>query len=309
MIGKDTDRMAKYHVLYNPLAGNGACAEKVRELCDILPGDELEYCDMTKISDYGEFFASVPAEDRVLVAGGDGTLNRFVNDTLGLEYGRDIYYFAAGSGNDFMHDLDAAGNKDKVVVVNKYITNLPVVTVNGKKYKFINGIGYGIDGYCCEVGDAMRAAGKSNINYTSIAIKGLLGKYKRVNASVTVDGVTKEYKKVWLVPTMNGRYYGGGMMPTPDQDRLDSEGYVNTMTMYGKGKLKTLIVFPNIFKGKHVDHTEMVEIRRGHNIKVVFDTPTALQIDGETILGVTEYEVDATAAARSLASFKESVQA
>ena len=98
--------MAKYHILYNPLAGNGACTEKVRELSSILSGDELEYCDMTKISDYGEFFASIPAEDRVLVAGGDGTLNRFVNDTLGLEYGRDIYYFAAGSGNDFLHDLE-----------------------------------------------------------------------------------------------------------------------------------------------------------------------------------------------------------
>lgn len=301
--------MAKYHVLYNPLAGNGACTEKVRELNDILSGDELEYCDMTKISDYGEFFASVPAEDKVLVAGGDGTLNRFVNDTLGLEYGRDIYYFAAGSGNDFLHDLELSEKENKVVVINKYITNLPVVTVNGKKYKFINGIGYGIDGYCCEVGDAMRAAGKTNINYTTIAIKGLLGKYKRVNASVTVDGVTKEYKKVWLVPTMNGRFYGGGMMPTPDQDRLDGEGYVTTMTMFGQNKLKTLIVFPSIFKGKHVEHTEMVEILRGHKVKVAFDTPTALQIDGETILGVTEYEVDSSAEARSLNSFAERAEA
>lgn len=301
--------MAKYHILYNPLAGNGACTEKVRELSSILSGDELEYCDMTKISDYGEFFASVPAEDRVLVAGGDGTLNRFINDTLGLEYGRDIYYFAAGSGNDFLHDLELSEKENKVVVINKYITNLPVVTVNGKKYKFINGIGYGIDGYCCEVGDAMRAAGKTNINYTTIAIKGLLGKYKRVNASVTVDGVTKEYKKVWLVPSMNGRFYGGGMMPTPDQDRLDGEGYVTTMTMFGQNKLKTLIVFPSIFKGKHVEHTEMVEIRRGHKVKVSFDTPTALQIDGETILGVTEYEVDSGAEARSLNSFAERAEA
>ena len=301
--------MAKYHVLYNPFAGNGACTEKVRELHDILSGDELEYCDMTKISDYGEFFASVPAEDRVLVAGGDGTLNRFVNDTLGLEYGRDIYYFAAGSGNDFLHDLELSEKENKVVVINKYITNLPVVTVNGKKYKFINGIGYGIDGYCCEVGDAMRAAGKKDINYTTIAIKGLLGRYKRVNASVTVDGVTKEYKKVWLVPTMNGRFYGGGMMATPGQDRLGSDGTVTTMVMFGTGKLKTLIVFPSIFKGKHVEHTEMVEIRRGHKVKVTFDTPTALQIDGETILGVTEYEVDSSAEARSLNSFAERAEA
>ncbi len=48
---------------------------------------------------------------------------------------------------------------------------------------------------------------------TAIAIKGLLFHYRPTNAVITVDGVTHTYKKVWLVPTMNGRYYGGGMMP------------------------------------------------------------------------------------------------
>ena len=33
----------------------------------------------------------------------------------------------------------------------------------------------------------------------------------------------------------------------------------------------------------------MISIFEGHNIIVSFDKPTALQIDGETILGVTEY--------------------
>ena len=66
----------------------------------------------------------------------------------------------------------------------------------------------------------MKAAGKTDINYAGIAIKGLLFKYKPRNAVVTVDGVTKTYKKVWLSPTMQGRYYGGGMIPTPNQGRL-----------------------------------------------------------------------------------------
>ena len=91
---------------------------------------------------------------------------------------------------------------------------------------------------------------------------------------------------------MNGRYYGGGMIPTPGQDRLHNET-VSTMVMYGKGKLKTLIAFPSIFKGEHVNHTEMVEVMTGKNITVEFDRPTALQIDGETILGVTGYSVKA----------------
>ena len=59
--------------------------------------------------------------------------------------------------------------------------------------------------------------------------------------------------------------------------------------MFGSGKLKTLMVFPSIFKGEHVKHTEMCQVLTGREITVEFDQPTALQIDGETILGVTQY--------------------
>ena len=128
-----------------------------------------------------------------------------------------------------------------------------------------------------------------NTQGTAPFIKGLLFHYKPTNAVVTVDGQKHTYKKVWLAPTMNGRYYGGGMMPTPAQNRKNTDGTVSAMVMYGAGKLKTLAVFPSIFKGEHVRHEEMVDVLTGHTIRVEFDRPTPLQIDGETVLGVTEY--------------------
>ena len=83
------------------------------------------------------------------------------------------------------------------------------------------------------------------------------------------------------------------MMPAPGQDRTGKEGTVSTMVYYGVGKIKALAVFPSIFSGKHVEHREMIEILTGHDIAVEFDSPTALQIDGETITGVTKYHVTA----------------
>lgn len=100
--------------------------------------------------------------------------------------------------------------------------------------------------------------------YTSIAINGLLFHYKPTSAVVTVDGKTHPYHHVWLAPTMNGRYYGGGMMPTPAQRRLNPDGTISTMVMYGKGRLKPLTVFPSIFKGAHIRHNEMAEVLTGH---------------------------------------------
>ena len=282
--------MAKYNVLYNPLAGNGKGENAAKKLKELLNGDELTFTDMTKVSDYRALFASMPEDERVIVSGGDGTLNRFINDTEEVAFANPVYYYATGSGNDFLKDI--GGNVgDKPVCIDKYLKALPTVDVKGKSYRFINGIGYGIDGYCCEVGDKLRETSDKPINYAGIAIKGLLFHYHPTSATVIVDGVEHKYKKVWLAPTMNGRYYGGGMIPTPKQDRLNKEHTVSVMVYYGSGKIKSLAVFPSIFKGEHVNHREMVEVLSGKEITVRFDSPAALQVDGETIIGVTEYSV------------------
>lgn len=279
-----------YHVLFNPFAGNDRGEAEARKLDALMPQTALRYYDMTKICSYEEFFAAISAEDAVILAGGDGTINRFLNDTADIRISNDILYFAVGSGNDFLHDLGKEKGEPPFSI-KEYLSDLPTVTVKGKRYRFLNGVGYGIDGYCCEVGDELRKTSDKPVSYTAIAIKGLLFHFKPANAVVTVDGKKYEFKKVWLAPTMHGRFYGGGMMIAPEQDRKNAERTVSVSLLYGSGKLKTLIVFPSIFKGEHIKHTEMCKVLTGHEITVKFDRPTALQIDGETILGVTEYSV------------------
>lgn len=279
------------YLLYNPNANNGLTMKDLQDIKNTLLNQEYKEINLLEITDYQELVSAFLPEDTIYIIGGDGTLNKFLNHIKKLVIPGEIYYYPAGTGNDFMHDVDEEGKLYRIRL-NDYIDKLPVVTVNGKEYSFLNGIGFGIDGYCCEEGDRLKAANPNKkINYTTIAIKGLFYKYKPRNAKITVDGVTKEYKKVWLAPAMFGRYYGGGMKVAPDQDRNNIEHTVSSVVMYGTGKLKTLIRFPKIFTGEHVKYTDMVEIYKGHEIKVEFDKPCALQVDGETILNVTEYSV------------------
>lgn len=249
---------------------------------------EVVQKDITEIKNYTEFFSSLEKDDKVIVCGGDGTISRFANDTYDIQFKNDILYYPTGTGNDFWLEVGDAEHIEPMSIV-KYIKNLPVVTVNGKQYHFLNGIGYGIDGYCCEVGDKLRETSDKPVNYASIAIKGLLFHYKPTNATITVDGKEYKFKKVWLAPTMNGKYYGGGMMPTPDQKRIADDKQISVMVMGGGGKISTLMAFPGIFEGKHTKN-KMTTVLTGKKIKVAFDRPTALQIDGETILDITEYE-------------------
>ena len=284
--------MSVKYILYNPLSCNGKGTELAKKLAEIYKDDELKYCNMTQISGYGTFFDSISPESDIVLCGGDGTLNRFINDSDGYPYENPLYYYGTGSGNDFLRDLGMEQGCEPVRI-NEYVRNLPIVTVNGKSSRFINAIGYGIDGYCCEKGDELREKSDKPINYTSIAVKGLLFHFRPANAVINVDGREYSYKKVWLAPTMNGRFYGGGMMTAPQQYRNNPEEKLSVVVMHGSGKLKTLMVFPSIFKGEHISHTEMVEVLTGKEITVRFDSPAALQIDGETVKNVSEYSVKA----------------
>ena len=110
---------------------------------------------------------------------------------------------------------------------------------------------------------------------------------------VTVDGKVYNFKKVWLASAMKGRFYGGGLNIAPSQDR--KSGKLTAAIVHSSGKLKTLIVFPQIFKGQHVKHKKMFTAIEGREITVEFTHPMALQIDGETVLGVTSYTVKSPA--------------
>ncbi len=279
----------KTYILYNKKSNNSAGAQAAEQLRALWSDRQPEFIDATSLPDYAAFFAGLAPEDEVCVCGGDGTLNYLINHVDCDKLSNTVYYYPAGSGNDFWTDI---GKKpgDAPEKINQYLQNLPTVTVNGKTSKFINGVGYGIDGYCCEEGDRLREISDKPINYTSIAIKGLLFHYKPTNAEVTVDGKPFTFPKTWLAPTMKGRFYGGGMMAAPHQDRLDPKREVTCMVMNGAGKLRTLADFPTIFKGEHVKK-KIAHVMKGKTVTVKFDRPVALQIDGETVRNVSEYTV------------------
>jgi diacylglycerol kinase family enzyme len=277
-----------YLVLYNPLAGNGMGKKNLDLVSSFAEKNECEFRDVTTEQDLNRLLEEFQDRDIILV-GGDGTLNNFINSVDTAKVERDIYFLSSGSGNDFLNDI-AHSLDDGPVKINRYLKDLPTVIINGEEHRFINGIGFGLDGYCCEEGDRVRKRTNKPVNYTPIALKGFLYAYKPRNAVITVDGKEHAFKKVWIAPTMKGRFFGGGMKVAPDQDRLSSDRTVTTVIVSGISKLFCLMQFPKIFRGEHKT-LKGVDIFRGKNITVRFDRQTPLQVDGETYTGITEYSV------------------
>ncbi len=278
------------YLLINKKTNNENYEERVKKLEELLKeGYEERFVSDDNFS-HAEFIKSLKEDDEIILCGGDGTINYFINHVDCDNLLNNVYAYPTGTGNDFLADL---GKKDtnEPVLINQYLKNLPTVIIDGdKKMKFINGVGYGIDGYCCEVADNLRGKTDKPINYTSIAIKGLLFHFKKRIATLKIDGNTYQFKHIWLAPTMKGRFYGGGMMVAPKQDRLNDKD-LSVVTYKTRSKLRALMIFPSIFKGEHVKKEKVVRIFKGKDIEVSFNIPCALQVDGETVLNVKSYKV------------------
>ena len=278
------------YLLYNPLANNSKGEQDAREWA---AGNnaECEFTSLLDIRDMKEFLDGLREGDEVILTGGDGTVNRFANDVYGYEFKNPVYYAKCGSGNDFFRDNEHLAVDGKIDI-RPMMKNLPLITVKGIQRRFVNGIGYGIDGETCRIGDIQRATSDKPVSYSNIAIKLLLGSYKLKKATVDVDGKVSTFENVWMASTMIGRFYGGGMMVAPGQDRFNEEGSVTCVTLYKKNRLVTLMRFPSLNKGEHVLKKDWVTVQTGKKVTVSFDQPCALQIDGDVIEDVLTYTVE-----------------
>ena len=279
------------YILYNSLSNNGRGEEEAKKIP--LDGEkEVEYVDVITVNNYHDFYETI-GDNKLILVGGDGTLHNFINNLPEEYYDRDVYYYPGGSGNDFANDIEFKPENGPILL-NRYIKHLPSVTLKGVTRKFLNNVGFGIDGYCCEKGDEHRKKSNRPVNYTVIALKGFLYDYKPGRAHIEADGATYDFENVWMAPAMNGRFYGGGMMITPMQDRNNPEHTVTLAVVHNKNKFRLLSKFPKIFEGKHVGYTDLVEFKEHVRHAVIeFETPTSVQIDGETYLNVKSIEVNA----------------
>ncbi len=273
------------YILYNPKSNS-----ENNDL-NIIPGkEELERRGAKQISlleiDARSFFQTLTSEDKVFVCGGDGTLHHFSNNSRGISFPCPVYVIRSGTGNDFLNDICQTA-PDMLLDVREYISSLPEVEVGGERRLFINGVGMGIDGAVCDGVEKYKAKTGKKANYTAIALKLLAYKYKRPSATVTVDGVTHHFNDVWMASAMHGRFFGGGMMIAPTQDRRT--GKLSVMVMHGGSRPKILTIFPQVFKGTHIKYTNIIEVFVCDEVTVKFDIPIAFQADGETKADMLTY--------------------
>ena len=267
----------RLRLLYNPAAGRGAAKAHVRDAEDILRagGATVE----TQASASPEDMTRLAAEssragyDRIVLCGGDGTLNLAIRD-FDLERGT-LALLPFGSGNDFAKVL-GIGKKLRDacdVVLNGRVREVDVALANNRRYLGVAGLGFDseVARYANENVKFLR--GSAVYLY---AILRVLPQF--IPHHVKIDG--KREAEIMFAAVGNSRQYGGGIRITPDA-KID-DALLDICIVHKTSRMQLLKTLPQAYSGGHV-RNPFVETRRATEFSFTSDRVLDVYADGERI--------------------------
>lgn len=265
--------------IVNPKAGSGKALKVSAQIQERLKNFKKEYeIVYTKGPEHAISIAreAINSFAKIVSVGGDGTLNEVVNGIAGSR--AILGVVPAGTGNDFAKTIYPTLNIDDII---KTITDGEVKSIDiGKcnnKY-FINIASAGID---AEIAHRVQRARKSvsgKFVYLSALFKTLVS-YKGIDFNIKLDDVSFQSNTL-LITASNGKYYGGGMLPTPDADIKD--GYFDVCHIKNLNKIKIVALLYKFIKGNHIDLKE-VTIYKTKRLTIQSEQKFFVNIDGENL--------------------------
>jgi len=270
-------------ILYNPLSKNNKSNVQTHKLVRYYKKNNIPFRlkSVIKINDIKDYLEKKQQFDKVILLGGDGTINHFVNGVVDYDIKQDIYLKRSGSGNDFSRSLINNDTQKQYIMEAKFDKEI--------KTHFINGVGMGIDGYVGYLINQSKRKGK--FRYFFNTLKALI-KYIPEPLTVTIDGKKHHFKKAYLVTMNNGKYFGGGMRVAPNASINDE--YLEVVVAHTISKLLLFPLFLTIYSGKHIKFKKYVFHAKGKHITAEFTTPQITQADGENFFDITTIEAKST---------------
>ena len=240
-----------YHLIVNPTAGNGRTLKVCRQVEEELKKKGLPFRTLRTehpghATEIVRDIVSGEEEARLIVLGGDGTLNEAANGLTGTN--AILYIVSCGTGNDFIKALGLP--KDPIEALRLQLASAPrfidAGMLNDRMFLNVSGTGFDIE--------VLRQTLRFRDHFKGLFayILGLLAALRRfrpVEARVTVDGLTFE-AKLTIIEAANGRYIGGGMLVAPEADPAD--GLFDVVYVDAVSRWTILQLLPRFVTGKFV---------------------------------------------------------
>lgn len=279
------------HIIANPTAASGRVKSHWGEISRrITQAYGLGGVDFT--DDVGHA-VSLTAEaiatgaKRIVVVGGDGTINEVVNGYIGADgasAGIELAIYPCGTGGDLARSLALhrdgeelpEGLESRLIDAGCLIQG-GADTGNRRYFLNISSVGASAD-IVSRVNRSSKRWG-ARASFVWATVRGLAAS-RPEPVRIRIDDRFEEERQVALIAVANGRYFGGGMCVAPDA-YLD-DGALDVVVMGEIGALTFLRHGPKIYRGEHGVLPE-ISMYRGRCLHVSSRGPGSVLVetDGE----------------------------
>lgn len=267
-------------ILYNPKSKNSRANVQTHRLIKQYKKQKRPFRlkSILKIEDIATYLDDRKHYDKIILLGGDGTINNLINNLDNYTMTQEIFLKKNGSGNDFLRSLKHHDETPQTIMQNKLD--------GADTHYFINGTGIGLDGLVIDYVDNAKRKGK--LAYFISSFRAMMN-FVPEPLDVDIDGELFHFEKAYSLIVNNGRFVGGGMEMTKHANIKDD--YLDILVIHTIHKAFLLLIFSTVYLGLHTKFKKYVFYRKCKHIKGTFTTPQISQSDGEKNLDITSIDV------------------
>ena len=221
---------------------------------------------------------------RLIVVGGDGSVNEVVNG-LSSDDDVELAVVPRGTGWDFVRTFDIPRDLEGAidVALTGDVRRIDLGAASHRTWAgedvrstFANVASAGISGAIAQRANESSKALGGKVSYYWSTLAVFFG-WQTGEMHVTVDGESRSGKMIDAM-ICNGRFLGGGMMMCPEAEPDD--GVFDVLLIGDVSKRDLAFVLPKTYKGKHLPHPRL-EVLRGSVVTVESEEPLPIELDGE----------------------------
>ncbi|MBO5710344.1 MAG: diacylglycerol kinase family lipid kinase [Rikenellaceae bacterium] len=298
------DTANRWFVIVNPVAGKGLGLTDWPVISKLLRDNSIAFDFAFTEHRFHAIELSVEAVNngyrRLIVVGGDGTLNEVVN---GLFIQKAVpqnevllSVIAVGTGNDWVRMFGIprtyTDSIKSIVAGHSFLQDVGKVSYYKASYHqsryMANVAGVGFDASVNRRFNRRKEEGKrGKFLYILSTLKALFG-YRSTHVKISVDGKVVVDQAVFSATIGIGKYNGGGMLQTPDA--VPDDGLFDLTIIRKISKFGVIRNFGSLYNGR-IYRIKQISLDRGRKIHIESTPEIATEVDGEA-LGYSPFDFE-----------------
>jgi YegS/Rv2252/BmrU family lipid kinase len=283
-----------WYLILNPMAGGGKAEKKYPQIAQLLTKKGISFTTFkTSAAGDGEKVVKTALKAgyrKILVCGGDGTLNEIVNGVMNQDLAPTqeitIGLIPVGTGNDWGRTWNLSRNiKTSIAILQNGKTAIQDVGLVKFNYKpdskiwFMNVAGCGFDAAVAYAANKEKEKGNSSVlTYIKQLVKTLFT-YKTATCEMMIDG-KKISSQLFAVLIGIGKFAGNKMKLVPNA--IPNDGQFDITLAHKISPWKVIRNFPKLFNGKFLGLKE-VSVYQGTEFSITSEEDMYFQADGESM--------------------------